>query len=438
MKRNLISFQNLICKTNKMSFTKISKLDSMQNNFNDKIGLIITLEDKPGNLVNILNMIAKENINISYICSKPGIFKTSNQEQTVDMFIDLHKENNEGNILKVLTLIQEQVKMFKFSNLNKVPWFPKNILDLNLIGSNLKLGGDQLQSDHPGFNDIEYKNRRTEIESNSSKFKFNTQSNFCEPVVYTEEEQRLWTFMWDQLIPLQRKYACDEFNSSMNILISEKVFSRDKIPQFNEMNEFFEKRTQMFFRPTGGLLSEREFLNSLAFNVFPSTQYIRHKSKPLYTPEPDIIHEFLGHAATFANKDFTEFSQEIGLASLGVNDEEIQKLATIYWYTIEFGLCKQNNEIKIYGGGILSSPSEIMHSVTPSNKCKYLDFDLRKISSHPVDICNIQTEYFIAPSFKEMKKLVKEYKDNIKRSFNVSFDLDKKIVEVDRNIVNLI
>ena len=194
----------------------------------------------------------------------------------------------------------------------------------------------------------------------------------------------------------------------------------------------------MFFRPTGGLLSEREFLNSLAFNVFPSTQYIRHKSKPLYTPEPDIIHEFLGHAATFANKDFTEFSQEIGLASLGVNDEEIQKLATIYWYTIEFGLCKQNNEIKIYGGGILSSPSEIMHSVTPSNKCKYLDFDLRKISSHPVDICNIQTEYFIAPSFKEMKKLVKEYKDNIKRSFNVSFDLDKKIVEVDRNIVNLI
>ena len=158
----------------------------------------------------------------------------------------------------------------------------------------------------------------------------------------------------------------------------------------------------------------------------------------MYTPEPDIIHEFLGHAATFANKDFTEFSQEIGLASLGVNDEEIQKLATIYWYTIEFGLCKQNNEIKIYGGGILSSPSEIMHSVTPSNKCKYLDFDLRKISSHPVDICNIQTEYFIAPSFKEMKKLVKEYKDNIKRSFNVSFDLDKKIVEVDRNIVNLI
>lgn len=107
-----------------------------------------------------------------------------------------------------------------------------------------------------------------------------------------------------------------------------------------EMNEFFAQKTKIFFRPTGGLLSQREFLNSLAFNVFPSTQYLRHPSKPLYTPEPDIIHEFLGHAAMFADKEFCDFSQEIGLASLGADDDEIKKLGTIYWYTIEFGLLK--------------------------------------------------------------------------------------------------
>lgn len=126
-------------------------------------------------------------------------------------------------------------------------------------------------------------------------------------------------------------------------------------------------------KPVGGLLTQREFLNGLAFKIFHSTQYIRHHSQPLYTPEPDIIHELLGHAPMFALTDFSDFSQEIGLASLGADELELMRLAAIYWFTIEFGMCREGNSVKAYGAGILSSFGELAYCVTDKPKLYPLD-----------------------------------------------------------------
>lgn len=99
---------------------------------------------------------------------------------------------------------------------------------------------------------------------------------------------------------LWKQYACDEFNEILPSLESQCGYANDNIPQQQDISNFLKENTGFTLRPVGGLLSSRDFLNGLAYRVFFSTQYIRHHSMPLYTPEPDICHELMGHAPMFA------------------------------------------------------------------------------------------------------------------------------------------
>ena len=100
-------------------------------------------------------------------------------------------------------------------------------------------------------------------------------------------------------------------------------------------------------------------MNALAHRVFCCTQYVRHHSNPEYSPEPDLLHEVIGHMPSFSDPDIAELSQRIGLASLGQSDENIAKIGALYFYIIEFGSFREKNEIKCYGAGLAPCIEEI-------------------------------------------------------------------------------
>ena len=130
----------------------------------------------------------------------------------------------------------------------------------------------------------------------------------------------------------------------------------------------------------------------------------------------------MGHAPMFAHQEFADFSQEIGLASLGASEVELRRLAAIYWFTIEFGMCMQGGKAKAYGAGILSSVGELEYCVTDEPELRPLDpYEIAQ-NHLTFPISSMQPLYFVAHSFEKAKAQITDYCDNIHKPFAVTYN----------------
>lgn len=307
-----------------------------------------------------------------------------------------------------------------------VPWFPRRIRELDRFANQILSYGSELDSDHPGFKDPVYRDRRKYF----ADIAYNYRHGQPLPrVEYTEEEIKTWGEVFHSLTKLYPTHACREFNHVFPLLIDNCGYRDDNIPQLEDVSNFLKDSTGFSLRPVAGLLSSRDFLAGLAFRVFHSTQYIRHPSKPFYTPEPDVCHELLGHVPLFADPDFAQFSQAIGLASLGAPDDYIEKLATCFWFTVEYGLCRENGELKAYGAGLLSSFGELQYCLT--DKPTLMEFDPIVTGEQKYPITEYQPVYFVANSFEESKeKMIKFANNRVPRPFGVRYNAYTQTIEV--------
>ncbi|KJE89962.1 phenylalanine hydroxylase [Capsaspora owczarzaki ATCC 30864] len=358
--------------------------------------VLFAVEEKVGALQDILGFFSTNNISLKHIESRP-----SKSEGQYDFFvtIDAKYADQLAVVLPQLKGIVNNCQLFN-SELSaaNAPWFPRKISDLDMYANTILSYGAELESDHPGFSDPVYRERRAMLADLAIKYRHGQK---LPHVNYTPEEVATWGRVLTELTKLYPQYACKEHCRVFPLLIDNCGYRPDNVPQLEVVSNFLKDCTGFRLRPVAGLLSSRDFLNGLAFRVFHSTQYIRHHTAPLYTPEPDVCHELLGHVPLFADPSFADFSQEIGLASLGASDEDIEKLATCYWFTIEFGLCRQDGKVKAYGAGLLSSFGELEYSV--SDKPEHRPFDPPKTAEQKYPITEYQPVYFVADSFDDAK-----------------------------------
>ncbi|ORX69471.1 tetrameric phenylalanine hydroxylase [Linderina pennispora] len=308
-----------------------------------------------------------------------------------------------------------------------IPWFPRCTADLDSHSVAVLQFGEELESDYVGANDPEYRRRRNEIAKIASMYRTGQTIPYIE---YNDNERATWKALFCRMKGMHEDYACTEYQDAFKVLEEEGLFTADDVPQLEDVSNFLRSRSGFSLRPVTGLLTSRDFMNSLAFRVFYCTQYIRHHSNVFFTPEPDVCHELLGHAPMFADPDFAQLAQEIGLASLGASDEDIVKLGNIFWYTIEFGLCKESGKgIRAYGAGLLSSYTELENAF--SDRSEKRPFDPLDAATLEHSIVDINTTYYVAESFACATNQLSDYvQQHNNRDFKLAYDAKTGTVNV--------
>lgn len=289
-----------------------------------------------------------------------------------------------------LDRLEQQALLSDHVNLRLIP-VDEVTSDRNLIV--------QLDPDHPGFRDREYRERRNQIAQIALSYE---PGDPIPNAPYTEEENEVWSVIWKALQPAHQKHACAEYLKCLERL----HFAPDRIPQLRDVSQKVEAISGFRLEPVAGLVQPRVFLENLADGIFLCTQYIRHHSTPLYTPEPDVVHEILGHGVTLASGTLAELNRLFGAAvKRTTSTTALDQLSRVYWFTIEFGVLREAGNVKAYGTGLLSSAGELesMH------KAELRPFDLVAASRQEYDPTHYQPVLFCAESFDEMFEVLRDF-----------------------------
>jgi phenylalanine-4-hydroxylase len=220
---------------------------------------------------------------------------------------------------------------------------------------------------------------------------------------YTAENQSVWAELVGRRLPQLQEWACREYLDGYGVI----GLREDQIPNLREIARRLAPRTGWETTPVSGFMPPDAFFEMLAARRFPTTTWLRDRNSIDYTPEPDIFHDVFGHVPMHAHKVFGNFLQHYGAVCARVQDKSIlESIGRLFWYTVEFGLIRQDGKVKIYGSGVISSHGECSNVI--SGKCEVRDFTLDEVLATPVKVDEIHKLLFAIESFDQIYEAMQE------------------------------
>ena len=216
-------------------------------------------------------------------------------------------------------------------------------------------------------------------------------------VDWSTEENQIWSDLVERQLDIIKGRTCNEFMHGLSLL----NLSNKRVPQLHEVNEVLAATTGWQVEQVPSLINFDSFFKLLANKRFPVATFIRSREDFDYLQEPDVFHEIFGHCPLLTNPAFAHFTHTYGKLGLAASKEDRQYLARLYWFTVEFGILNTSEGLRIYGGGILSSPGETIYALE-SNLAERVALDPLEVLRTPYRIDIMQPIYFILSGFDQL------------------------------------
>lgn len=220
-------------------------------------------------------------------------------------------------------------------------------------------------------------------------------------ISYSDEENAVWRDLYARQKALLPGRVCDEYLNGLNAL----ELPDDRVPQLKDVNARLNEISGFGVEPVPALISPKKFFTLLAERKFPAATFIRRREEFDYLQEPDVFHEIFGHCPMLTLPTYSDFLQKYGEKALQLDKSYIWMMQRLFWFTVEFGLIRTEEGMRIYGAGIASSAGEAPYSVE-SEKPERRPFDALTVFRTPYRIDIFQTVYYVIDSARQLYDLV--------------------------------
>ncbi len=220
---------------------------------------------------------------------------------------------------------------------------------------------------------------------------------------YTPEQHRVWAELVSRRMPQLHEHACREYLDGF----AQIGLREDRLPDLKAVSALLQPRTGWQSTPVSGFLPADAFFEMLAARMFPTTTWLRGRDSLEYTPEPDIFHDVFGHVPMHAHPVFADFLEHYGKVCAGLMQDPaaLERMGRLFWFTVEFGLIRQDGGIKVYGSGLISSHGECSRVL--AGGCEIKDFDLDLVLNQKFQTSEMQPVLYAVESFEQIYEAAK-------------------------------